>query len=152
VCSSDLNIIRHTRAFPISRDRPDKEALKKAYALLAAGEILVMFPEGTRSPDGRLQKPETGLAMIAAKAGVPVVPVALLGSNRALPKGSFLFRPAKIVVQFGTPLCYHATAGSDGRAARQAFSEQIMRAIGEMLPPEMRGGETDEGIRHAKEN
>jgi 1-acyl-sn-glycerol-3-phosphate acyltransferase len=132
------NIIRRTRAFPISRDRPDKEALKKAYALLAAGEILVMFPEGTRSPDGRLQKPETGLAMIAAKAGVPVVPVALIGSNRALPKGSFLFRPAKIKVRIGAPLCYDASA-ADGRSARQAFAEAIMQAIGRMLPPEMGG-------------
>jgi 1-acyl-sn-glycerol-3-phosphate acyltransferase len=133
------NIIRRTRAFPISRDRPDKEALKKAYALLAAGEILVMFPEGTRSPDGRLQKPETGLAMIAAKAGVPVIPVALIGSNRALPKGSFLFRPAKIKVQIGAPLCYHASAAAAGASPRQAFAEAVMQAIRRMLPSEMGG-------------
>jgi 1-acyl-sn-glycerol-3-phosphate acyltransferase len=134
------NIIRRTHAFPISRDRPDKEALKKAYALLAAGEILVMFPEGTRSPDGRLQAPETGLAMIAARAKVPVVPVALIGANRALPKGSIFCRPAKIKVQFGPPLCYDAASATErGRASIQAFAEEIMQAIRQMLPPAMGG-------------
>jgi 1-acyl-sn-glycerol-3-phosphate acyltransferase len=136
-------IIRRTHAFPVSRDRPDREALKRAYQLLAAGELLVMFPEGTRSLDGRLQAPEAGFAMIAAKARVPVIPIALIGANRVLPKGSIFARPGKIKVRIGAPICYDASlTGGEGRASLRRFAEQVMQAVGQMLPPEMGGSDT----------
>jgi 1-acyl-sn-glycerol-3-phosphate acyltransferase len=137
-------IIRRTRAFPISRDRADREALKKAYQLLAAGELLVMFPEGTRSPDGRLQAAEPGFALIAAKAGVPVIPIALIGANRVLPKGSIFVRPGKIKVRIGAPICYDSSL-TDGtkRESLRIFADRVMRAISQMLPAEMAGSSTD---------
>ncbi|NIM06995.1 MAG: 1-acylglycerol-3-phosphate O-acyltransferase [Armatimonadetes bacterium] len=133
-------LIRRTHAFPVNRGRADRQALRKAQALLEKGEVVVMFPEGRRSLDGRLQQAELGLALIAARAKAPVVPMALIGSNRALPGGSPFFRPAKIRVKIGSPIVFDTTANPRfSREALQPFADRIMEAIRRMLPEEMRG-------------
>ncbi len=132
-------LIRRTHAFPVSRGAADRQALKKAQELLQKGEVLVVFPEGTRSPNGCLQEAEIGLALIAARAGAPVVPIAIVGSNRALPRSSPFFRPAKIKVRIGPPIFPESGPNLHiSREALQPFSDKIMEAIRDLLPEEMR--------------
>jgi len=131
-------LIRRTHAFPVSRGAADRQALRKAQELLERGEVVVMFPEGRRSPDGRLQHAELGLALIAARARALVVPMALIGSDRALPRGSPFFRPAKIKVRIGPPLRFDEAANPHiSRETLQPFADKIMEAIRQMLPEEM---------------
>lgn len=136
--------IRRTHAFPVSRGSADRQAIRQAEGLLKRGEVVILFPEGTRSEDGRLQDAELGLAMIAARAGVPVVPVGIIGSNRALPRGSVFVRPAQITVRFGTPVfCDSVTSSRVSREVLQPFSDKIMNGIRELLPPDMGGTRTE---------
>jgi 1-acyl-sn-glycerol-3-phosphate acyltransferase len=128
-------IIRQTHAFPVSRGGADRQALKKAQQLLQDGQVVVVFPEGRRSEDGRLQEAELGLALIAARAGVPVVPVAFIGVDRVLPRGKIFPRPGKVKVQFGAPVCLDLAANARiSREALQPFMDKIMSALRAMLP------------------
>lgn len=143
-------LIRRTHAFPVSRGSADRQALRKAQELLERGEVLVMFPEGRRSRDGRLQQAELGLALVAARAKVPVVPVVVTGTARALPHGSPFFRPAKLRVKIGRPLFFASvTNQAHSRQTLQPFADKIMTAIGEMLPAEMQGKTPQEGCKNA---
>lgn len=87
-----------------SRGRQAVKSLNKAAERIAEGSSVLIFPEGTRSPDGRLHPFKTGAIMLAIKAGVPVVPVGFNGTHQALPKGSLLSRGGEVVLRFGTPL------------------------------------------------
>jgi 1-acyl-sn-glycerol-3-phosphate acyltransferase len=132
-------IIRCTHAFPVSRGTADRRALRQAQELLQRGEIVVVFPEGTRSPDGRLQEPELGIALIAARAKVPVVPMAFIGSDRMLPRGSSIIRPARLHVRIGPPLRFPEVYDRPAdREALTAVAHQITEAIRDLLPTEMR--------------
>lgn len=91
-------------AFPVNRGAPDREALRRSQALLDRGEPLVLFPEGTRRRGPVIEHLAEGTAFLAARAGVPIVPVGIGGSERALPKGKKLPRPVKIHVLVGPPL------------------------------------------------
>jgi 1-acyl-sn-glycerol-3-phosphate acyltransferase len=91
-------------AFPVNRGAPDREALRRSQALLDRGEPLVLFPEGTRRRGPIIEHLAEGTAFLAARAGVPIVPVGIGGSERALPKGKKLPRPVKIHVLVGPPL------------------------------------------------
>lgn len=74
--------IGYLGAFPIRRGQPDRQAIRTALTLLKAGEVVGIFPEGTRSKTGQLQRPEPGLAYLAYKSGVPLVPVAISSTYR----------------------------------------------------------------------
>lgn len=69
-------------AFPVRRDRADRQAIRRALELLGQGKVVGLFPEGTRSHDGALQQFQPGVALLAAKAGAPIVPVGLVGTRR----------------------------------------------------------------------
>jgi 1-acyl-sn-glycerol-3-phosphate acyltransferase len=145
------SLIRRTHAFPVNRGAADRQAIRHAQELLAQGQVLVMFPEGHRSEDGCLQTPELGVAMIAARAGVPVVPVAVMGSNRALPKGAFFLHPAKIRVQIGKPVfCDSATTARASREMLESFTDKIMEGLRQMLPIEMGGTAETKKVENAK--
>ena len=127
-------LLPRVHAFPVSRGTPDRKALRTAQELLKAGEVLVIFPEGTRSRDGKLLPPELGIALLALRAKVPVVPMALIGTNRVMPFDSFLIRPAKIKVRVGKPLYFEAKPGNlTDRARLQAVAETIISAIEELM-------------------
>lgn len=91
-------------AFPVKTHSGDIKALRRAIKILQQGEALLIFPEGGRFNDGRLHKPLEGVGLMAAKAGVPVVPAFIQGSNRALPMNSKLIRLKKVKVYFGKAL------------------------------------------------
>jgi 1-acyl-sn-glycerol-3-phosphate acyltransferase len=87
-----------------SQGREALKSLSEAAAEVAAGKSVVIFPEGTRSPDGRLGDFKAGGMQLAIKAGVPIVPVAIVGTHRVLPKGKLLVTPGEVTVRVGAPL------------------------------------------------
>lgn len=92
--------------FPVERGGADRTALRAAQDVLALGEPLVMFPEGTRQEGPRLDRDQMldGPAFVASRAGVPIVPVGIGGSAKALPLGARIPRPHKVVVVIGEPI------------------------------------------------
>ena len=87
-------LMRWGGAFPVKRGEPDREALKKAVRLLKAGETVCIFPEGQLSEDGKLQPLKPGVGLIAKMAGVPVICCGIANTNRVVPYGSLIPRPA----------------------------------------------------------
>ena len=97
-------IVSALGAFPVSRGTADREALRRCVAVLEAGEPLVLFPEGTRQSGPVVYPLFDGATYVAAKAGVPIIPVGIGGSERVMPKGSKMIYPRKCVVVIGKPI------------------------------------------------
>ncbi|MFF9214998.1 lysophospholipid acyltransferase family protein [Streptomyces viridosporus] len=115
-------------------DRSGKEAgraaIREGLGVLAKGELLGIYPEGTRSHDGRLYKGKVGVAVMALKAGVPVVPCAMIGTFEAQPPGKVIPRLRPVVIRFGEPLDFSRHAGlEDEKAVLRAVTDEIMYAI-----------------------
>jgi 1-acyl-sn-glycerol-3-phosphate acyltransferase len=108
-------------------------ALATAVRILREDKLLGIYPEGTRSPDGRLYKGKTGVARMALEAGVPVIPVAMIGTDRVNPIGSRTWRPHKVNIKIGEPLDfsrYHGMAGD--RFIERSMTDEIMYALMEL--------------------
>ncbi len=132
-------IFRHSHAFPVVRDTPDRSALRVALKLLADGHVLLVYPEGTRSWDGQiLGDTHGGAGFIARHSGALIVPVASWGSERVIPRGSWLPRRADVELRIGPPFRLPAT-GPDGKrlSNRQAAAAMMERVIA-LLPEERR--------------
>lgn len=133
-------ILRSWNCVPINRERGDIGAMRTLLRLLSEGEAVVMFPEGTRSEDGQLQEARAGIGMIVAKANVPVVPMRIFGTERALPRGATLPRPAKVTIVFGEPFTYPLPANFDSlrgeelKAVYLEIGREIMRRIAALEP------------------
>lgn len=129
------SFMRGTGQVPVDRGdrRAAVAALDPCLAVLGRGEVFCIYPEGTRSPDGRLYKARTGVAWLALRSGAPVVPVAMSGTDRVLPPGKAAPRPAKVRVAFGKPVDLTLFEGlaDDARARRQA-SDTVMNAVAEL--------------------
>jgi 1-acyl-sn-glycerol-3-phosphate acyltransferase len=115
-------------AVPRGGHRAAQAALETALGVLREGRAFGIHPEGSRSRDGRLYRGRTGVAWLALASGAPVVPVAVLGTDRVQPVGAAFPRPARVTVRFGAPLLFAATTGSAGRARRDA-TDEIMAEI-----------------------
>jgi 1-acyl-sn-glycerol-3-phosphate acyltransferase len=96
-------LIRRLGAFPVDRARRDPASLRTALIVLRSDELLGMFPEGTRSTSGGLLEFRTGALRLASRTRAPIVPAAVIGTERALPPKKFI-RPARIAVHFGPPI------------------------------------------------
>jgi 1-acyl-sn-glycerol-3-phosphate acyltransferase len=107
--------------FPVTRGSADREALKRCIDVLNGGEPLVLFPEGERKEGPIVQPLFDGATYIAVKAGVPIVPVGIAGSDRAMPKGSKFIFPRKVHVVIGAPI--QVPVGESGKAQRVAVRE-----------------------------
>jgi 1-acyl-sn-glycerol-3-phosphate acyltransferase len=108
-------------AFPVTRGSADREALRTCVAVLAQGEPLVLFPEGTRQSGPVVQPLFDGAAYVAVKASVPIIPVGIGGSEMVMPKGKKMIRPHKCVVVIGEPIT--AVLDSEGRVPRSAVRD-----------------------------
>ena len=129
--------LRGTGVFPVERTKGDIRAVRTAVEIVRNGKILGMFPEGTRSRDGQLQRGKTGTARIAIAAKVPVIPAAVQGSAEIF---SAYWKPGRrpvVTIRYGEPLYWKGVAS--GEDAAKEFTEQIMSSIAALLPPEMRG-------------
>jgi 1-acyl-sn-glycerol-3-phosphate acyltransferase len=129
-------LIRALNARPVRREGSDARALKDALRLLEDGRALLVFPEGTRGPEGALREPKAGVGMLAALSGAPVVPVYVSGSGQALPRGAAMVRPAKVVVRFGEPLRFPRGDATRGKARYQEMAAEMMRAIERLMTAE----------------
>jgi 1-acyl-sn-glycerol-3-phosphate acyltransferase len=116
----ELNVI------PVDQKNADRSALMGAIRVVKNGGAVLIFPEGSRSPDGKLQPAQPGIGMIAAKTGAPVVPVRVSGSFEAFPRGHYSPRLRPVVVEVGAPL--HFPAGG-GRNDYQGTSETVLKAV-----------------------
>lgn len=119
-------------AIPVERGThaSAQASLDAALAVLLAGEAFGIYPEGTRSRDGRLYRGRTGVAWLALRAKVPVVPVALQGTQDIQPIGSRMLRLAKVRVRFGRPLHFADRIGTMGEGRlRREVTDEIMDAI-----------------------
>ena len=93
--------LRLVNTFPVRRGRPDTMSIRRAIEHLTAGRLLLMFPEGTRTRDGELQTVKAGFNLLARRAGVPIIPVAVDGAYLAWPRSHRLPRPRRIRVMYG---------------------------------------------------
>ena len=120
-----------SEAIPVDRhsSRAAQESLDLALDVLRAGRAFGIYPEGTRSRDGRLYRGRTGVAFLALTAGVPVVPVGLVGTDRVQPVGAKIPTLAKVRVAFGTPITPETYAGMPAGKARRALTDEVMNAI-----------------------
>lgn len=122
-------------SYPVDRSGGSKSqaALETGIRLLREGKVLGIYPEGTRSPDGRLHKGKTGVARMALEAGVPIVPAAVIGSDKVNPIGSTMWRPRRIEVHFGQPIDVSRYEGMAGdRFIERSITDEVMYALMEM--------------------
>jgi 1-acyl-sn-glycerol-3-phosphate acyltransferase len=135
-------------SFPVVRHTADRNALRRSFDLLKAGEVLVMYPEGTRVESGVLSAPEPGAGFIAQNCGCPVLPVALTGTRDVLPKGKIWPRRVLLTLRFGNPFLILQRTANGERISHADAADAIMVAIAELLPPDKRGRYSDlEGWR-----
>jgi 1-acyl-sn-glycerol-3-phosphate acyltransferase len=127
--------------FGIRRGAADVEAFRLAKRILDEGHVLVVFPEGTRSPTAGLQEAKDGLAVLALRTSAPILPIGMSGTERFWPRGRRMPRPGgRVTMHVGTPFRLDALRpGEDRRAVQHAATNQIMHRIAELLPSENRG-------------
>jgi len=124
---------RQLQAYPVTRERVDPSTLKRTLSLLDAGQVVLMFPEGTRG-DGRTLGPaKPGIAVVAARSGAPVVPVFHAGAEQILPRGGWRIQRVPVRVRFGPPLRV-VQAGRADRESVERFCRELMEAIGALRP------------------
>lgn len=117
---------------PVDRSGKEagKAAIREGLGVLSRGELLGIYPEGTRSHDGRLYKGKVGVAVMAITAGVPVVPCAMVGTFELQPPGRKLPRVGRVTIRFGKPLEFSRYAGLENeKAAIRAVTDEIMYEI-----------------------
>jgi 1-acyl-sn-glycerol-3-phosphate acyltransferase len=142
-------LLRAIGVFPVRRGEPDRQSIRTALEALLRGDLLLMFPEGTRSADGRLRAAEPGAALLALRTGAAVLPMAVIGTHRVMPKGARLPRPRPVVVRLGPPLSVPRQEGRLDRTLLEAWGQRFMAAIAALLPPDQRprlSGQTDTSI------
>lgn len=133
--------LRWAGSFSIRRAgkvREKQEVLDRAIEALDRGSMLGIFPEGSRSRDGKLRRARTGCAALISQVDVPVLPVAIVGTDKI--RGiSWLWKRPPIVVNIGKPFRVAPVQGRAGRSHRQRLTTLIMSEIANLLPPEYRG-------------
>jgi 1-acyl-sn-glycerol-3-phosphate acyltransferase len=121
------SLIRKLGAFPLKREGVnDISAIKHSLKSLKKGELLVVFPEGTRSYDGEMQEAHAGVGLLAVKAQVPVIPAYVKGAELAMPRNSKIIKPVQITAKFGLPI--YPASRNEGTGYKE-FSFRIMDAI-----------------------
>jgi 1-acyl-sn-glycerol-3-phosphate acyltransferase len=130
-------VMRLAGYIPIDRSggKAALRSLQEAAGRLKNGESIIIFPEGTRSPNGSLRPFKTGGILIAVKAGCPIVPVAISGSHNVLPKDSLRIRPGRIKVTIGLPV---QTMGTKGPITKDTVTKEVWKSISSMLNEENR--------------
>jgi 1-acyl-sn-glycerol-3-phosphate acyltransferase len=124
-------LINLYNAFPIERDKADFKALAMAEARIKAGLPVMVFPEGTRTRDGKLGKVRSGAARLSLATGAPIVPCYIHGAFRAWPRGKAFPRPIRgMVIRLGTPI--YSEGSADSRSARNALTEKLRIALAAM--------------------
>lgn len=129
-------VIRWLGTFPVRREKGSKEALKNALLLLQQGEVVGIFPEGTRQKGSRVSTLKTGALRLALQAKAPILPAYIAGTEKAFPKGAKFPRPGKIEISIGPPLDFseHYDAPWDALFLKQE-TQKIQAALNALRPP-----------------
>lgn len=126
--------------FFVRRGEGDRAAQRFSLEALADGRPIAIFPEGTRSRDGRLKAFKSGATFLAIRSGAPVLPVAIAGSHRLFPDGTRWPHPTRLTVRIGAPLSLgHQPSGRIDRDALDAGTVRMRDAVANLLPPSQRG-------------
>ncbi len=120
-------LIRLLRAFPVQIESSDPRATREAVRLLQAGQVVMIFPEGERSPDGAVHRFKLGAFRLAAVVGAPVMPVTIAGGHHSWPPGRLLPRPGKITITYHPPLAPDRSL--EPRRAARELGERAHAAI-----------------------
>jgi 1-acyl-sn-glycerol-3-phosphate acyltransferase len=126
-------LVRFMGGFPVKRGEADRQAIRIADELLKEGDVLFIFPEGTRSKTRKLAKGHSGLGMLALRSGAPVIPVAITGTENLFKK----FRP-RVTLTFGEPMPFKPAGRKTTREDIENATDEVMAKIAAMLPPEYR--------------
>ncbi|WP_043512572.1 MULTISPECIES: 1-acyl-sn-glycerol-3-phosphate acyltransferase [unclassified Actinoplanes] len=131
------HVVTGMGAIPVERagGRAVLTAFDAAIPILKAGGLVAVFPEGTRSPDGRLYRGRTGAVRLAGQAGVPIVPVGILGTDRIRPTGRHLPRPQPITLTFGPAIEIRVNSARDARRLTDRVIAAIQSLTGQEYVP-----------------
>ena len=135
-------IIEGAQGIWLDRENPDYGALRATVKYLRSGRMIGIAPEGTRSSTGGLMQPKPGVAFLAAKANVPIVPVAITGTERTM-QDLIRFRRSPIRVEFGEPFMLSVNREKDRDASLSQAADEIMCQIARLLPDKYRGVYSD---------
>lgn len=137
-------VVRSYGVHPVDRSGADIEAFRLAERILDEGQVLLLFPEGTRSRDGALQMPRDGLAMLALRTDATIVPIGIADTDKVWRRGQKMPRPwpgGHVTVRVGQPFKVgeELPAGLDRKTAKSQATDVIMRRIAALLPERQRG-------------
>jgi 1-acyl-sn-glycerol-3-phosphate acyltransferase len=134
-------IARSGSVHPVDRGAADVEAFRLAQRILDEGHVLMVFPEGTRSPTGGLQEAKDGLALLALRSGAPILPIGVFGTDRFWPRGAFIHPGGRIGLRVGEAFLLSdiLPAGVDRKTAKRLATTEIMSRIAAVLPERHRG-------------
>jgi 1-acyl-sn-glycerol-3-phosphate acyltransferase len=124
-------LLLYVGAFPVHRESADREALQRAEEVLARGQCLVLFPEGTRREGPVIENLMEGAAFLSARTGAPIVPIGIGGSDLSMPKGSAIPKPYTIAIVVGPALPAPARTGG-GRVSRSAVHASTELVAGQL--------------------
>lgn len=122
-------------AIPVDREKPQPSTMKESVKRLKNGEVIVLFPEGRRSDTGELLEAKRGIGMVVSLSNAPIVPVLIVGTNKALPPNARWLKRAKITVVFDKPIHYSSTIVRDAHQhhlLHEEIGKKIMTAIKEL--------------------
>lgn len=123
-----------TGCLSVNPEKPSIEVLKGALLILKQGKMLGIFPEGSRSRDGKLMNGELGVALLAIRSGVPILPAAIDGAFEAYPPDAKFPRPRRIKLRFGQPLIFDAVKkGRIDKKTLEAVTEKVMKNIKKLI-------------------
>lgn len=127
-------LFRMLGGFPIDREKLDRTALREAVRRLKAGRVIVIYPEGRRSIDGKLQSGKPGIGIIVRMSGKKVVPAAIQGTDKAMPVGKWLIRPAPVTIRFGKPLDFsRLIKKGDEKESIEKITKTVMDSIAALI-------------------
>ena len=125
--------------FAVRRGAGDLEAFRLARSVLDEGNVLTIFPEGSRSPDGAMREAKEGAAVLAVRSGAQIVPIGIANSHRFWPRGKFPRPGHSITITIGEPFTLTLPKGGNRQESLHAASLELMRHVAELLPEEQRG-------------
>ncbi len=144
-------VLHRNCVFPVERGAPDRAALRHGVEILRQGQLLVIFPEGTRSSDGRIGPGELGCALVAGRAGVPIIPCAMVGSDRILTRHARMLGRSRLYCAFGEPVTVEPDPrGRFSRPALQRATDTLMERVTTLHAEMLALREKREGRRRAR--